>query len=159
MNNLTVESNPLKFKGLGYMNRIFISYMHQDQDRFNDVKAIRLNYNNQVDFIDGSLQNPIYNTHGDINRRLPSDPAARNVVNEIKSLLAKSSKLLVLIGQNTHSSEWVKWEIETFINLKNNPDILFMRVAGDLWAGLPSGTRRHEIYDWDINRLTQWVNS
>lgn len=140
------------------MNTIFISYMHQDQDRFNDVKAIRLNYNNQVDFIDGSLQNPIYNTHGDINRRLPCDPAAQDVVFEIKSLLTQSSKLLVLIGQNTHSSEWVKWEIETFINLKNNPDILFMRVAGDNWAGLPSGLQHREIYNWDMYLLTQWVN-
>ncbi len=139
------------------MKSVFISYDHDDQSTKRDVDSIRLNGNNLVEFHDNSLLEPVYNSYGHVNRRMPNDPASENVRSKIVELLNRSSKLLVLIGRDTHSSEWVKWEIEKFKALKRNPDILFMRVKNDLNSGLPSNARSHEIINWDSTGLRSWL--
>jgi hypothetical protein len=139
------------------MKAVFISYDHDDQSTKRDVDSIRLNGNNLVEFHDNSLLEPIYNSYGHVNRRMPTDQVSENVSSAIHKLLYGSSKLLVLIGRDTHSSEWVKWEIDTFKSLKMNPDILFMRVNNDLSSGLPSNARSHEIINWDSTKLRSWL--
>jgi len=140
------------------METVFISYAHQDQKCFNDIKSIRLNYNNSVDFIDGSLQSPILNSYGDVNLRPPKDPVSQPVRDKIEYLLARSSRLLVLVGNNTHSKEWINWEIETFIRYKGHRDILIMRVVNEDHAGLSNNVHNLEIYNWDMDILKQWLN-
>ena len=139
------------------MSAVFISFDHDDQNTKRDVDSIRLNSNNSVIFHDNSLQEPIKNSYGHVNRRMPSDNASVSVRNEIERLLSESSKLLVLIGKDTHSSEWVKWEIDTFKTIKRNPELLFMRVKKDLYSGLPNNVRDHSIIDWNISKLEYWV--
>lgn len=139
------------------MRKIFISYDHDDQNTKRDVESIRLNNNNSVSFHDNSLIEPIYNSYGDVNRRMPSDSASKDVRITIKSKLEESSKLLVLIGRDTHSSEWVKWEIETFKSIKNHPDVLFMRVKGNYNSGLPKSVNNDSIKDWNMSELNDWL--
>lgn len=138
------------------MKSVFISYDHDDQSTKSDVDSIRLNGNNLVEFHDNSLLEPVYNSHGHVNRRMPNDPASENVRSKIVELLDSSSKLLVLIGRDTHSSEWVKWEIDTFKSLKRNPDILFMRVNNDHCSGLPNNASGYDITSWDLTKLRNW---
>jgi hypothetical protein len=139
------------------MRTVFISYDHDDQESKRDVDSIRLNGNNLVIFKDNSLLKPVHNSFGHVNRRMPSDHSSENVRSTIEKLLAESSKLLVLIGRDTHSSEWVKWEVDTFKSIKRNPDIIFMRIKGDLDSGLPSNARDHSIKNWDISALNYWL--
>ncbi len=139
------------------MSNVFISYDHDDQSAKRDVDSIRLNNNNLITFDDNSLKAPIHNDFGHVNRRMPSDHASKDVRTAIEKLLSESSKLLVLIGRDTHSSEWVKWEIDSFKSLKRNPDILFMRVKSDFNSGLPSNARNHEIINWDSAKLRNWL--
>ena len=139
------------------MKTVFISYDHDDQNTKRDVDSIRLNSNNLVAFHDNSLSEPVHNAFGHVNRRMPSDHASENVRSTIEKLLVESSKLLVLIGRDTHSSEWVKWEIDTFRSIKRNPDVLFMRVKNDFHSGLPSNARYYEIQNWDLSKLKDWL--
>ena len=136
---------------------MFISYDHDDQCFLNDIKSIQFNRNNPVSFIDRSLVEPVRNEYGHVNRRMPFDPASKAVRSLIHRQLNDSSKLLVLIGRDTHSSKWVQWEIETFKGLKTRPDILVMRVKGNEYAGGPSNTAGHPIKNWNVSDLENWL--
>lgn len=111
MNEKSLEKN---------MRSAFISYNHRNHEDLNIIRAVNQNPNNPLNFIDRSLKRPVLNEHGHINKKLPNDPKSKDVRDEIEKLLHGSSKLLVLMGQNTHSCEWVKWEIDTFRNMKKN---------------------------------------
>lgn len=139
------------------MRTVFISYDHDDQHAKRDMESIRANANNSISFHDNSLVEPVRNVYGHVNRRMPEDPASKDVRDTIERKLNESSKLLVLIGRDTHSSKWVKWEVETFKSLKRSPDILFMRVKGDYDSGLPSFANSHEIKNWNMSELTNWL--
>lgn len=45
---------------------------------------------------------------------------AKYIKSRIKSKIEESKTVLVLIGKNTHSSEWVQWEIDKAVELKKN---------------------------------------
>lgn len=140
------------------MTRVFISYSHSDQRYVNDIKSVRLNLNHGLSFYDNSLPEPVFNGEGHVNRRPPHDSASLPVRNRISELLRDSDKLLVLLGDDTHSKLWVEWEIEQFKNQKWNPDILVMKVPGSL-GGAPRVAQNYRIYHWDLDMVTKWVRS
>lgn len=140
------------------MSTIFISYSHSDQAYINDLKAVRLNHNNQLSFYDNSLPEPIYNGQGHVNRRPPSDPVSQPVKDEIKKLLQQSNKLLVILGDDTHSKLWVEWEIKEFSQMHWNPDILLMNTPSS-FAGAPTIANNHTVHRWDLDRITRWASN
>lgn len=141
------------------MEKLFISYIHEDDKHIELLKSIKNNNNNSINFSDSSLVKPILNEHGHINKKPPSNPKSEDVRECIKHLLRNSNKLLVLIGKDTHSSEWVKWEIETYFLLKNQPDILLMRVPYEYQAGSPSCVKHLPVIDWNVDYLDEWINN
>ncbi len=86
------------------MKSVFVSYDHDDQHHLDSLRSVVTNPNNDLDFIDRSLDNPIFNEQGHVNRRLPSNPKSLLVRKKIQTLIQQSSKLLVLLGSDTHSS-------------------------------------------------------
>ena len=138
------------------MNTVFISYSHSDQSYVNDIKSVRLNRNHRLGFNDQSLQEPIYNEEGHVNRKPPHDYASFPVREEISRLLRKSDKLLILLGDDTHSKLWVDWEIKEYKNMKINPDILVMRVP-ESFGGAPGVIQNQEIHEWDLDMVSKWV--
>ena len=139
------------------MKSVFISYDHDDQEHLHTIKSIRLNTSSPIEFIDRSLKEPVLNDYGHVNRKQPMDSASLPVRSEIEKLLNQSSKLLVLVGRDTHSSEWVKWEIESFTRLKRNESILLMRVPNNSSAGAPTGSRHLGILNWSSAELAKWL--
>jgi len=139
------------------VKKVFLSYKHDDRKYLNDIKAIRLNPNSRVEFIDWSLSEPVLNSYGHINRRPPFDPYSNSVNNKIFSLISEADKMLVLIGNNTHSSEWVQWEIKTFRKIKSDSDILLMRTKGDFYSGCPPIAQDLAVLDWSIDRLMNFI--
>lgn len=141
------------------MKSAFVSYDHDDQARLNDLQSVSKNPNNNVEFLDRSLAEPVTNQYGHIIRRPPSDIQAYPVKKRIKRLLEQSSKLIVLIGRDTHSSEWVKWEIDTFRAIKgSDKNILLMRVLGDTPSGVPSNAKKVQLINWDLDLLSEWLH-
>lgn len=117
------------------------------------------NPNNPIGFVSRSLPEPVLNEYGDVIRRAPHDSQAQPVKNSLGERLRQAGKLLVLLGSNTHSREWVKWEIDTFRSLHgDNADIFLMRIKGNVHAGKPNNID-DEIYDWDTKLLKEWLES
>lgn len=141
------------------MVKVFISYKHDDQESKNAVDSIRQNLNNSIHFYDTSLQEPVCNSYGDINRRSPHDVASNLVNDEILKLIKESDKFLALIGENTHSSEWVNWEVKQFRKLKPDNNILLMRIPQGIRGGLPLAAEGLKVYDWNMGVLEKFTRN
>lgn len=141
-------------------DRVFISYKTTDKKYVNDVNSMSLNPNNKIEFIDCSLPEPITNHYGHIIRRHPDDEGSQPVKDEIFPLLRNSDKLLVIIGKDTHSSGWVKWEVRTFIQIHGaGAKILLMRHKDNLSAGMPKDIGDIGIHNWDQAYLREFLES
>ena len=83
---------------------------------------------------------------------------------KLKELLNKATKMVVLVGETTHNSQWVNWEIQVFYDKKSNlpgdaaKRIKAMYVKECRDAKLPSIARRLEISTiaWDLTVLNRW---
>lgn len=140
------------------MKRIFISHSHKDSAYIADIKGVRLNDNHSLAFHDRSLEDPVYNAFGHINRRSPEDPASKPVRDEILALLRQSDKLIVLVGNDTHSSLWVQWEIEQFSRIHGERSIMLMRTPDNHRGGAPATVRHLSLESWDIQYLSRWAS-
>ncbi len=141
------------------MKSVFISYDHDDQEYLQSLRSVNSNPNNSLQFIDRSLEAPIFNEHGHVNRRQPVDPQSQLVKRKISEKIEQSSKMLVLLGIDTHSSEWVMWEIELFVQFKGSQNILMMRVPNNRSAGKPSNATQYSVHDWDVDLLNRWLSN
>ncbi len=139
------------------MTTVFISHNHQDRKYIDAIKATRLNSNHPLEFEDRSLAEAICNEHGHTNRRPPSDFRSEPVKKEIAKLLGGSHKLLVLVGNDTHSKLWVEWEIEQFLKHNSEKNILVMRTGDNFHAGSPRIVEHLQLYAWDLKRIAVWV--
>ncbi|NLS14901.1 hypothetical protein HGP28_18755 [Vibrio sp. SM6] len=139
------------------MTTVFISHDHSDKQYIEAIKATRLNSNHPLEFEDRSLAEAICNEHGHTIRRPPSDFHSLPVKEEITKLLASSHKLLVLVGNNTHSKLWVEWEIEQFLKYNSEKNVLVMRTPDNNYAGAPSIVHHLELYAWNLQRIAQWA--
>src|SRR5689334_20398325 len=81
--------------------RIFISYDYENDRHYRNLLSA-WNKNDEFDFefYDGSL-----------NIAVDSENAAY-IKSVIKPKILRSTHLLCIVGQYTHNSEWVDWEIE-----------------------------------------------
>jgi len=71
-----------------------------------------------LDFQDHSLKDAARDRGGRPIKYPPSDARSKPVRDAILAKFARASKLVVLIGDDTHASEWVDWEINALYGLK-----------------------------------------
>jgi hypothetical protein len=138
------------------MNKVFISYKSDDIQHKDALKSINYNKNIDICFFDSSLAEDVRNKEGHINRRPPWAERSQKTLDIIKNLLRQSNKLLVLIGPNTHSSEWVREEIRIFLETHDFDHILFMRVKGDTTSGF-RGIDASSIKNWSMPILSRFL--
>jgi hypothetical protein len=138
------------------MKKVFISYKHSDRHYIDQVKSVARNPNHPLEFDDHSLAEAVLNMQGHVNRRQPSDFLSQPVKDEIEKRLKQSSKLLVILGDDTHSSEWVKWEINTFEKHRGTRNILIMRHQHST-GKLPLEYSRYSIESWNPQYLNDWL--
>ncbi len=145
----------------------FISYDHDDQNQVNGFKAIKSNPNHPLDFHDHSLKEPVVDKAGRPIKWPPSDPRSQKVRDEIKAKFDRASKLVVLIGDQTHQSEWVDWEIRTFYDLKKtvSGENTWKRIRGMKLKGSENSALPTALYDrsvkhlqWDPEALDRWLD-
>lgn len=146
----------------------FISYDHDDQNQVNGFKGIRNNPNHPLDFHDHSLKEAVTDRSGNPIKYPPSDLRSQRVRDEIKAKFERASKLVVLIGDRTHASEWVDWEINTFYSMKfplSKEDtwkrIRGMKLNGSENAAMPSALmngRSTQPLNWDPEALDRWLD-
>jgi hypothetical protein len=99
-------------------SNVFVSFDHDDQRQVGGFKLLKNNPNHPLDFQDYSLKDDVRDRSGRPIKYPPSDPRSKPVRDKILAKFDLASKLVVLIGDDTHASEWVDWEINSFYELK-----------------------------------------
>ncbi|MDH5387159.1 MAG: TIR domain-containing protein [Gammaproteobacteria bacterium] len=146
---------------------VFVSFDHDDQKQVGGFKLIKNNPKHPLEFRDHSLKEPVTDRSGKPIKYPPSDARSKPVRDEILKKFDKCSKLVVLIGDDTHKSEWVKWEIDSFFKMKKALSgdntwkrIRGMKLKGSDKASKPSalGGQSTEVITWDPETLDKWLD-
>jgi hypothetical protein len=146
---------------------IFVSYDHDDQKQVGAFRLLKHNPNHPLDFYDHSLKDPVLGPSGKPIKYPPSDSRSKPVRDVIKKKFDRASKLVVLIGDDTHTSEWVEWEINTFYEMKEEISgdntwkrIRGMTLKGSSDAAIPAalGDRSTKVLVWDPEALDKWLD-
>jgi hypothetical protein len=146
---------------------IFVSYDHDDQKQIGAFRLLKHNPNHPLDFQDHSLKDPILGASGKPLKYQPSDARSKPVRDAIKKKFERASKLVVLIGDDTHNSAWVEWEIDTFYTMKEKISrdktwkrIRGMTLKGSAGATVPAalGARSTKVLAWDPEALDNWLD-
>lgn len=123
--------------------RIFISYQHDDQMKAKGFNLLRWNRNVDLEFVGRHLLDPVDSKNEDYIRA------------KVREQLAGTSVTVVLIGQNTHGSDWVAWEVEESLNKEKPNGILGIRLEQD--AQLPDGSPVGEVLKDAGAEVIDWV--
>ncbi len=134
----------------------FISFDHDDQQQVAGFKLLKNSPKHPLDFQDHSLKDAVRDRSGKPIKYPPSDPRSKPVRDEIKRKFDCASKLVVLIGDNTHNSDWVEWEINTFYGIKEklSGENTWKRIRGMTLKGSDEATIPNALYN---GRSTQWL--
>lgn len=148
---------------------VFVSFDHDDADQVGGFKSLKSNPNHTLEFHDRSLQEPVTDGSGRPIKYPPRDTRSEPVRREIRKRFERSSRLIVLIGRDTHASEWVDWEVRTFFAMKEPLSgkntwrrIRGMRLKGQENARIPTALldrRSTKALDWDPEALDSWLDS
>ncbi|MDK2743739.1 MAG: TIR domain-containing protein [Nitrospira sp. BO4] len=148
---------------------VFISFDHDDQQQVAGFKLLKNNPNHPLDFQDHSLKDAVRDRSGKPIKYSPSDVRSKPVRDEIIRKFDRASKLVVLIGDNTHNSEWVDWEIKTFYEIKEklSGENTWKRIRGMTLKGCEHATIPNALYNgrstqwlaWDSEALDKWLDS
>ena len=135
---------------------VFVSFDHDDQQQVGGFKLLKNNPNHPLDFSDHSLKDAVRDRAGKPITYPPSDPRSKPVRDAIINKFDRASKLIVLIGDNTHSSAWVDWEINTFFDRKEDlsGENTWKRIRGMTLKGSDTATIPNALYN---GRSTQWL--
>mgnify|MGYP001576509860 CR=1 FL=1 len=146
---------------------VFVSYDHDDQKQVGGFKLLKNNPKHPLDFHDHSLKEPVTDRSGKPIKYPPSDSRSKPVRDEILKKFDKCSKLVVLIGDDTHKSDWVEWEINSFFKMKKELSgantwkrIRGMTLKGSGDATIPSalGDQSTKVLAWDPEALDNWLD-
>lgn len=147
---------------------VFVSYDHDDYQQVNGFKALVRNPNHPLDFRDHSLKEPVTDRAGKPLVYPPTDTRSKPVRDEIASKFDNASKLVVLIGTNTHDSAWVTWEVNTFFAMKQvlSGGNTWKRIRGMFLKGHDSAKppaallngRSTELLVWEPELLDRWID-
>jgi len=145
---------------------VFVSFVHEDQEQMNSFRALAKNPNHKLVFQDRSLKEPVVDRAGTPLPYPPNERGSRPVRNEIKRLFDKATKMVVLVGESTHKSVWVNWEIKTFYDRKKSlpgrtrKRIRAMRIKDCESAVLPPALtgRSTRPMNWDPEEIGKWFD-
>jgi len=83
----------------------FLSFDYNDIEQVNMLRAQSKNEKSEIEFIDRSVKDPFDSERADYIKR------------KILERIKQCSQTVVYIGDTTHTSRWVKWEVEQSIVL------------------------------------------
>lgn len=122
--------------------RVFLSFDHDDTENVNGFLGLR-NILDNLEFYNHKLDHRINS----------SDEAyVRRVIRE--EYIKPASVTIVLIGNKTANSKWVKWEIaESFRQGKGLLGIHLKGKNGDVPKGLPT----NHVGSWQPEKFVEWI--
>lgn len=150
-------------------SNVFVSFDHDDQRQVGGFKLLKNNPNHPLDFQDHSLKDAIRDRSGRPIKYPPSDLRSKPVRDAILARFDRASRLVVLIGDDTHASEWVDWEINNFYALKHplSKENTWKRIRGMTLKGSGQAIIPNALYNgrstqwlaWDPDALDKWLDT
>lgn len=122
--------------------RIFISFDHDDTAQVNGFLGLR-NIMDGLEFYNHKLDHRIKSNNADYVGRVIREEYIR-----------PASVTVVLIGNRTAESPWVKWEIEESRRLGKG--ILGIRLQGS-YGIVPAGIPPEAVGDWQPDKFLGWI--
>jgi hypothetical protein len=122
--------------------RIFISFDHEDTAQVNGFLGLR-NIIDNFDFYNHKLDHRIQSTNDDYVKR---------VIRE--EYIKPASVTVVLIGNKTADSPWVKWEIVE--STRHGKGILGIRLLGAT-GPVPAGIPADAVGSWQPEKFGNWI--
>ena len=121
--------------------RIFISHQREDKEPLKRFMLLRETMKFDFAFFDRSLADPAKKDDPEYIRRF------------IRDKLHITDVTVVLIGDDTHRSTWVQYEIEESVR-RGNP-LLGIRLEGKSDARVPSALTEQDarVIDWETNEF------
>lgn len=115
---------------------VFLSFVVEDKDAVELFRGQAKNKNSGLAFDDYSVRVPYNSTDADYIRR------------QISAKIKNSSVTICIVGATTHTSAWVKWEIEKSVAEGNKVIGVKLSTAGPIPSALTAA--RAPIYTWNI---------
>ena len=122
--------------------RIFISFDHDDAQQVSGFMGLR-NIIDDFDFYNHKLDRRIDSADTSYVCRIIKD-----------EYISPASVAVVLIGNNTAKSDWVRWEIETSRALGKG--ILGIRLK-DALGDIPVGIAQEAVGSWQPEKFPGWI--
>jgi MTH538 TIR-like domain (DUF1863) len=130
------------------MKRVFISFRAEDRNQVNGLRLLAANQNFDIEFYDESVRTPYES----------NDPAY--IRSKIRDKINRTSVTVCLLSKESHTSQWVNWELEESIDKGNT--IICMGLPGVINAiTLPNAAKRLKLpwYRWDIEHLNRLIKA
>lgn len=126
--------------------RVFLSFAAGDRAQVNGLRLLKDNPSFELGFYDESVVVAINSRDADYIKRCIRDKIRRCTVT------------VCLIGETTHESEWVDWELRTSADEGNR--IIVMALKGIDRAILPAYVKEQGLtfHAWDPERLGRLIN-
>lgn len=146
---------------------VFISFERHNLQQVNSIRALANNPQHELEFHDRSEIEPVKDKKGTPLPYQPDDSRSKLIKKELRRLLKKATKMVVVIGEYTHESNWVNWEIQSFydrydsISGDGNKRIIAMVIKDTSNVKLPKMLRTFSVpqMKWDLDTLSQWINT
>lgn len=122
--------------------RIFISFDHADTAQVNGFLGLR-NITDSFDFFNHKLDHRIQSRDAEYVRRVIREDYIR-----------PASVTVVMIGNMTYESTWVKREIEE--SLRQGKGILGIRLPGSSGT-VPAGIPANHVGSWQPDKFASWI--
>ena len=125
--------------------RVFLSFAAEDLPQVRGLRLLKDNPNFELDFYDESVREPVDSRNADYIKRV------------IRDRIRRCSVTACLIGETTHQSKWVEWELETSDEERNK--IIVMALKGIDRAVLPQFVKDRGLtfHAWDPEYLARLI--
>ncbi len=115
---------------------VFISFVEEDLDEVNLLRAHAKNENSKIEFNDHSV-------------RVPYDSdRAEYIKQKISERIARATVCVVYLSDNTAQSDWVKWEVDE--SLKRGRKVIGVHPQGKPVTNMPGWVKEYGI------QVVQW---
>jgi hypothetical protein len=121
---------------------VFISFDHDDTEKVNGFLGLR-------SIVDGL---EFYNHKLDRRINSADEEYVRRVIRE--EYITPASVTIVLIGNRTAYSRWVKWEIAE--SIRQNKGLLGIHLK-DTSGPIPEGLPQNHVGSWQPDKFIDWI--
>ena len=124
---------------------VFLSFVEEDLARVNLFRGQAKNQNNDLEFDDYSVKEPIDSSNAEYIKRL------------ITTKIRAASVTICLLGPTTYTSDWVDWEINKAVELGKK--VFGVRLHSDKTCRTPGALAAvgGKVLDWDISAIVKEI--